>query len=37
MVRNGTNCAGNCAFNVYVKDGIVWREEQQGRIRQIGA
>lgn len=27
---HGTNCAGNCAFNVYVKDGIVWREEQQG-------
>jgi len=27
---HGTNCAGNCAFNVYVKNGIVWREEQQG-------
>jgi DMSO reductase family type II enzyme molybdopterin subunit len=27
---HGTNCTGNCAFNVYVKDGIVWREEQQG-------
>ena len=27
---HGTNCAGNCAFNVFVKDGIVWREEQQG-------
>ena len=27
---HGTNCMGNCAFNVYVKGGIVWREEQQG-------
>jgi nitrate reductase alpha subunit len=27
---HGTNCSGNCAFNVYVKNGIVWREEQQG-------
>jgi len=27
---HGTNCAANCAFNVYVKNGIVWREEQQG-------
>ena len=27
---HGTNCAGNCAFDVYVKNGIVWREEQQG-------
>ena len=28
---HGTNCAsGGCAFNVYVKNGIVWREEQQG-------
>jgi DMSO reductase family type II enzyme molybdopterin subunit len=27
---HGTNCTGNCAFNVYVKNGIVWREEQQG-------
>ena len=26
----GINCAGHCAFNVYVKNGIVWREEQQG-------
>ena len=26
---HGTNCTGNCAFNVYVKNGIVWREEQQ--------
>lgn len=27
---HGTNCTGNCAFNVYVKNNIVWREEQQG-------
>jgi DMSO reductase family type II enzyme molybdopterin subunit len=27
---HGTNCSGNCAFNVYVKNGIVVREEQQG-------
>ncbi|MBN8281110.1 MAG: molybdopterin-dependent oxidoreductase [Gammaproteobacteria bacterium] len=27
---HGTNCSGTCAFNVYVKNGIVWREEQQG-------
>jgi DMSO reductase family type II enzyme molybdopterin subunit len=27
---HGTNCTGNCAFNVYVRSGIVWREEQQG-------
>ena len=27
---HGTNCTGQCAFNVYVKDGVVWREEQQG-------
>jgi len=26
---HGTNCAGNCAFNVFIKNGIVWREEQQ--------
>ena len=24
---HGTNCTGNCAFNVYVKNGVVWREE----------
>ena len=24
----GINCTGHCAFNIYVKDGIVWREEQ---------
>ena len=22
---HGTNCAGTCAFNVYIKDGVVWR------------
>ena len=27
---HGTNCTGTCAFNVYVRNGIVWREEQQG-------
>ena len=27
---HGTNCTGTCAFNIYVKNGIVWREEQQG-------
>ena len=27
---HGTNCTGQCAFNVYVKNGVVWREEQQG-------
>ena len=28
---HGTNCQGGCAFNVFVKNGIVWREEQQGQ------
>jgi DMSO reductase family type II enzyme molybdopterin subunit len=32
---HGTNCQGGCAFNVYVKDGIVWREEQQGEYGQL--
>ena len=35
----GTHCIdcypGNCPFFVYVKDGIVWREEQAGRFTQI--
>ena len=31
---HGTNCTGNCAFNVYVRNGIVWREEQQGEYPQ---
>jgi len=34
---HGTNCTGNCAFNVYVKNGIVWREEQQGEYRPSSA
>ena len=33
---HGTNCAGTCAFNVYIKNGVVWREEQQGEYEQIG-
>ena len=33
---HGTNCAGTCAFNVYIKDGVVWREEQQGQYEQLG-
>src|SRR5512139_3897634 len=24
-----TNCVSGCAWNLYVKDGMVWREEQQ--------
>jgi DMSO reductase family type II enzyme molybdopterin subunit len=34
---HGTNCQGGCAFNVYVKNGIVWREEQQGEYGQLDA
>jgi DMSO reductase family type II enzyme molybdopterin subunit len=34
---HGTNCTGNCAFNVYVRNGIVWREEQQGEYGPSGA
>ncbi len=33
---HGTNCAGTCAFNVYVRNGIVWREEQQGMYAPSG-
>ncbi len=33
---HGTNCAGTCAFNVYIKNGIVWREEQQGMYAPSG-
>ena len=33
---HGTNCTGQCAFNVYVKDGVVWREEQQGEYGASG-
>lgn len=29
------NCLGNCAFDVYVKDGIVLREEQLAKYPQI--
>ncbi len=29
------NCVGNCAFDVYVKDGIVIREEQLAKYPQI--
>jgi nitrate reductase alpha subunit len=32
----GINCTGHCAFNVYVKNGIVWREEQQGEYGRSG-
>jgi DMSO reductase family type II enzyme molybdopterin subunit len=32
----GINCAGHCAFNVYVRNGIVWREEQQGEYGRSG-
>ncbi|MBL8225022.1 MAG: molybdopterin-dependent oxidoreductase [Chromatiales bacterium] len=33
---HGTNCAGTCAFNVYIRNGIVWREEQQGMYAPSG-
>ena len=33
---HGTNCAGTCAFNVYIKGGIVWREEQQAEYERLG-
>ena len=29
------NCVGNCAFRIYVKDGIVLREEQLAEYPQI--
>ena len=32
----GLNCTGHCAMNVYVKNGIVWREEQQGEYGRSG-
>lgn len=32
----GINCTGHCAFNIYVKKGIVWREEQQGEYGRSG-
>ena len=33
---HGTNCTGQCAFNVFVKNGVVWREEQQGEYGASG-
>ncbi|MDG2155395.1 MAG: molybdopterin-dependent oxidoreductase, partial [Gammaproteobacteria bacterium] len=32
----GVNCTGHCAFNIYVRNGIVWREEQQGEYGRSG-
>ncbi|NND54814.1 MAG: molybdopterin-dependent oxidoreductase [Gammaproteobacteria bacterium] len=32
----GLNCTGHCAFNIFVKNGIVWREEQQGEYGHQG-
>ncbi|MDG1462339.1 MAG: molybdopterin-dependent oxidoreductase, partial [Gammaproteobacteria bacterium] len=32
----GVNCTGHCAFNIYVRNGIVWREEQQGEYGSSG-
>lgn len=32
----GLNCTGHCAMNIYVKNGIVWREEQQGQYGRSG-
>ena len=32
----GINCTGHCAFNIYVKNGLVWREEQQGEYGRSG-
>jgi len=33
---HGTNCAGTCAFNVYIRNGVVWREEQQAEYERSG-
>jgi len=33
---HGTNCAGTCAFNVFIKNGVVWREEQQAEYGSSG-
>ncbi len=33
---HGANCTGHCAFNVFVKDGIAWREEQQAEYERSG-
>ena len=27
---HGVNCTGSCSWEVFVKDGIVWREERSG-------
>ncbi len=32
----GINCTGHCAWNVYVRNGIAWREEQQGEYGRSG-
>ena len=32
----GLNCTGHCAFNIFVRNGIVWREEQQGEYGHQG-
>ena len=32
----GLNCTGHCAFNLFVRNGIVWREEQQGEYGHQG-
>jgi DMSO reductase family type II enzyme molybdopterin subunit len=29
--HTNTNCVASCAWNLYVKEGVVWREEQNGR------
>lgn len=34
---HGTNCAGTCAFRVYVRKGVVWREEQQATYGPSGS
>ena len=28
--HSNTNCVSSCAWNLYVRDGVVWREEQAG-------
>ena len=28
--HTNTNCVASCAWNLYVREGIVWREEQNG-------
>lgn len=32
---HGVNCTGSCSWNVYVKNGQVWREEQAGDYPQF--